>query len=160
MNRFWTNTTLFVMLLAMLMVLWMYHPAGAVEHEMPTPTETNEIRGTLSDGTKYVRYVQPVELHPDQPILRCKENIPYHYAAVLAILETSDALLHVYIDTNKDGVKDIEAVFFADNTETIYPDIYVVDYNYDGIPDLTFSDEGHTGECDNIVPVLQAESEL
>jgi len=130
-------------------------PKGDLYSPIEEAPDLDDILGPiikyLPDGSSFHIMRQPQLLKPDNPITRCTGNVLYEKAWILAIRLMPDGTAHVYIDTNKDGKRDIVATFFPKN-ESDYADKYLVDLDYDGAYDAIYLDEGHTGKCDNIKP--------
>ena len=54
-------------------------------------------------------------------------------------------------DTNHDGVFDVE-IMIPQGDINRYPSIYMFDRDYDGDPDVQYTDELRDGSCKQIVP--------
>ncbi len=105
----------------------------------------------LPDGSVLYIERQPYLLPDFNPITRCTGNVLYEKAWLLATRDMPDGSVYAYIDTNKDGIRDIVIVWFPDN-DGEYGDEYHVDLDYNGSPDMIYTDLGGTGDCDNIKP--------
>lgn len=126
-----------------------------IEHDgagLQTVEQATVQEGTLEDGTTFYKYLQPAEIREDHPLIRCTSNVLYKKAWLLAVYERPNGYVLAAVDTNRDGKKDVQFVFYPTNKELMYPDEYMVDLNYDGQPDAVYLDEGATGKCENIKP--------
>lgn len=132
---------------------WVFGGCASVPSEMHerTPEEANQIISYDEEGGEIVRFVQPPELDPEMPLIRCTNNVLYQQAWILYTHATVSGNFYVYLDTNGDGQRDVEMFYlYGHDPDNVNPDGYKVDRDHDGEPDTTYKDEGATGDCDNI----------
>lgn len=100
---------------------------------------------------------QPV--HNEQ-IIRCNRNLSYDEAEKVDERVNENSTLSEFYDTNGDDQADIEAISYLkgyDDTGQMvhdrFPFRWLVDLNYDGMPDKEYTDIGQppAGRCNEIV---------
>lgn len=93
----------------------------------------------------------------NEAIVLCDRNLVYNDAAKVGERLNENSTLSEYYDTNRDGKVDIETVSYGveyDDTGEMYhspyPFMFIVDLNFDEVPDKEYVDIGGHGRCDEI----------
>jgi hypothetical protein len=89
-------------------------------------------------------------------IVKCKGNIKYSKAVKVGVDEilATNGLYAEHYDTNGDGKFDIITLShtdLADKRHRVNPVFWIVDKDYDGIPDAIYIDKKGLGKCTDIV---------
>lgn len=97
----------------------------------------------------------------DTEILQCSKNLKVEQVKKLAENINPNGTLSEAYDRNDDGRIDIEAISHMSATglesgvmifeHAEHPFLYVVDLDFDGIPDAVYVDKSGVGRCDDIV---------
>lgn len=99
---------------------------------------------------------QPVHaqlLAHNDAIIRCSENFPVEKAVLLKTESQANGTVFEYYDRNDDEKVDIIAISHqidGGNEHISYPFMWIVDHNFDSIPDAVYVDVGEKNECKNI----------
>jgi hypothetical protein len=98
----------------------------------------------------------PAKAH-DAAILRCSNNLVVKHVTKLSETINSNGTVSEWYDRNGDGKPDIEAISSILKQIVIsvrhqeHPIFWVVDIDFDGLPDKVFTDIHGEGRCDDIV---------
>jgi hypothetical protein len=121
-----------------------------------------EVLGILVAGA-VLAWSIPVLAH-DTEILQCDRNLKVESVKKLDERINPNGTVSEAYDRNGDGRIDIEAVSYIiasrqDGGAVVYdhaphPFLYIVDLDYDGVPDAVYVDKSGVGRCEDIVLYL------
>ena len=95
-------------------------------------------------------------VHNDQ-IIKCDRNLTYEEADKIGEVTNANNTVSEYYDTNRDGLVDIETLSYITDYDSQgelvhdrFPFMWIVDIDFDAVPDKSYVDVGGHGRCDEI----------